>query len=940
MNIQLKKFFDGNLNEYKSIPFWSWNNFLDEEELTKQIEAMHEAGIGGFIMHARTGLGDKYLGEKWFSCIGACLKKAKELGMNAWVYDENGWPSGFVGGKLLETEAYRARFLRYSVGEYDESAFATFITDEELGFKRVESKVDGVEEYHRIYLMISPANSDILNPDAVEAFIQATHEEYYRRFKDSFGKELVGFFTDEPQYYRAETPYAPSAAEIFAKDGEDIRDGLVWLFVHDKRGYEYRQKYFSVMNKLYVEVFYKRLYGWCEEHGCKLTGHSVEESCLFTQMWGGGVVATSYEYEHIPGVDWLGRHYEGELACKQIASAAAQLGKKQILTETYGCCGHDVTPIELKNIAEAQYFQGVNLMCQHLYPYSVASNGKRDFPPVFSPHGNWGEGFKTFNDYFTKLGALVVNTEEIVDVAILHPIRDVWLEYVRSEDYHSVAEIEENFKALLAELRKHGVTYHFIDEELLSKYGKVEGNILRVGERAYDTLIIPKMLTIKESSYELLQRYEGKLCVFGAPAYLDGKKADITLKQNVTLEEIENSTKIKYACADGNTFITHRKSELGEFLFLKNISSSENSTATIKDGGKNYLALNLDGLEESAVGDSVLLTPGEGMVLIKTEEGEKKAKTEERKDVTDSFRVTRITENYCPLDYCQIAREGQEFGKRLPTTALFEELLREDYKGEISVRQTFTLQEKMPLTLIMEKAKLKWAKVNGKEVVFTQNNFDVNFVETQIGELVKEGENEFVYAFDFWQHDGVHFALFDPLATESLRNCLYYDTAIENSYLEGDFTVNADMVLCKRVDLPPVTKNLYQCGYPFFKGALTLEGKLVWDGEEEIALRLIGRFITSEIKINGKKVDVVLKTEKTVTPLLKKGENDVEITVRSSLRNFFGPHHFKCDPEPLSVSPTHFDMRTTWENGVSDLYVDEYFSVPFGLERIEQISKK
>ena len=44
------------LTEYQSIPFWSWNSDLDEAELCRQIEDMKEAGIGGFIMHARSGL--------------------------------------------------------------------------------------------------------------------------------------------------------------------------------------------------------------------------------------------------------------------------------------------------------------------------------------------------------------------------------------------------------------------------------------------------------------------------------------------------------------------------------------------------------------------------------------------------------------------------------------------------------------------------------------------------------------------------------------------------------------------------------------------------------------------------------------------------------------------------------------------------------------------
>lgn len=62
-----------------------------------------------------------------------------------------------------------------------------------------------------------------------------------------------------------------------------------------------------MMNELYTENYYKRLYDWCEAHGCKLTGHSVEETLLFTQMWGCAGCTPSYEYEHIPGIDNLSK---------------------------------------------------------------------------------------------------------------------------------------------------------------------------------------------------------------------------------------------------------------------------------------------------------------------------------------------------------------------------------------------------------------------------------------------------------------------------------------------------------------------------------------------------------------------------------------------------------------------------------------------------------
>ena len=49
-----------------------------------------------------------------------------------------------------------------------------------------------------------------------------------------------------------------------------------------------------------------------------------------------------YEYEHIPGIDWLGKNTHSELSVKQVGSVAAQLGKKRVITETFGCCGWDV----------------------------------------------------------------------------------------------------------------------------------------------------------------------------------------------------------------------------------------------------------------------------------------------------------------------------------------------------------------------------------------------------------------------------------------------------------------------------------------------------------------------------------------------------------------------------------------------------------------------
>ncbi len=930
MTQTIKNKLGGNLRKYKSIPFWSWNNYLNEEELIKQIEDMRAAEIGGFIMHARTGLKEEYLGEKWFSCIDACLKKAKELDMEAWIYDENGWPSGFVGGKLLEKEEYRARFLEYAVGEFDKGAYASYIEDEERGYVRVETPCEGISTYHNVYLRISPANTDILNPDVVDAFIEETHEKYYARFKESFGRELVGFFTDEPQFYRWATPYTPMLERYF----DDVREGLIWLFVQDEKGYAFRQKYYRTLNNLYVDVFYKKLYDWCKARGVLLTGHSVEEPYLFTQMYGGAAVMPSYEYEDIPGIDCLERQNMWETSPKQVASVAAQLGKEVILTETFGCAGNDVTPRELKSIAESQYFFGVNKMCQHLYPYSIAEQGKIDHPPVFGAHSNWLKQFKTFNEYFNRLGCVIANTKEKADIAVLHPIGEIWLDYIRTLDYQSVAEIENSFTELLVALRKRGVCYHFVDERILDRHGKVAGDELRVGERTYGGLIIPKMRSIRKSTYEKLLNYQGKLCILGDLQYIDGEKTSVCLRSNVGLEELIASFGEKFFCADGNSFITERVGELGEFLFVKNNSSTENSRVVFNGVAEEYCALDLENLTERNIANDITLLPNESLILIKSAKATPTKTEKSKKSITKAFKTTEISENYLLLDYAQISRDGVCFGESYPIVGHFEELLREDYKGEVFVRQTFTVKEKTPLTLIMEKAKFKLARLNGQDLIFTQSDMDVNFIEAALGDKVKTGENELLYCIDFWQHDGVHFALFDPLATESLRNCLYYDTSIQPAYIKGDFTVEGN-ALCKRAQLPPVTHLLYQQGYPFFRGTIALEGSFSWDGETPTTLGIEGRFLVAELTVNGKTEELTLSTEKEITRLLQKGENHIKILLRSSNRNLFGPHHFKADGDTFGVSPYHFQFRGGWQDGkYPPNFVKEYTSVPFGVKEI------
>lgn len=59
------------LAKWRPIPFWSWNDKLKQTKLIEQIHWMKDNGIGGFFMHARSGLQTEYLSEEWMQCIEA-----------------------------------------------------------------------------------------------------------------------------------------------------------------------------------------------------------------------------------------------------------------------------------------------------------------------------------------------------------------------------------------------------------------------------------------------------------------------------------------------------------------------------------------------------------------------------------------------------------------------------------------------------------------------------------------------------------------------------------------------------------------------------------------------------------------------------------------------------------------------------------------------------
>ena len=80
--------------------FWSLNEECELPEMKRQIDGFCEKGITGFFLHSRAGREIDYLGPEWEAMCAGVLDYARRKGMHVWIYDEDGWPSGFAGGAV------------------------------------------------------------------------------------------------------------------------------------------------------------------------------------------------------------------------------------------------------------------------------------------------------------------------------------------------------------------------------------------------------------------------------------------------------------------------------------------------------------------------------------------------------------------------------------------------------------------------------------------------------------------------------------------------------------------------------------------------------------------------------------------------------------------------------------------------------------------------
>lgn len=447
--IDLIKNLENPSNEYTALPFWFINGDLKDEEITRQILDFKDKGILGFVLHPRIGVPKEipYLSDKFMHYMETAVKTAAQEGMYVVLYDEAMYPSGSAHGMIVER---RPDLASVGIKLTEDPTEGKVIVDLEDGRYIVQKysggTIRGIHFGEDDGQPDAPKSADILNPEAVDLFIEITHERYYEVLKDYFGSTIIGFFTDEPSALGRNSKGLRAWTEGFEKEivarGGDLKE-LAALFEkgHNKTTDIYKH---AIIDRE-GEAYYGKLSKWCEEHGIALMGHPHTSDDIDVQ-----------KYFHIPGQDLVLRWIapEGEslggansTMGKCSSDAARLMGRKRNSNECFGACCREKNPWyftggDLKWYTDWLAVRGVNMFIPHAFYYSIEGKRKEERPPDVGPNSIWWKHYRKISDYFRRLSYLLTDVKNYPQAAVLCDNQQLHPDLVR-EFYEN--QIEFNY---------------------------------------------------------------------------------------------------------------------------------------------------------------------------------------------------------------------------------------------------------------------------------------------------------------------------------------------------------------------------------------------------------------------------------------------------------------------------------------------------------------
>ncbi|MBE6197893.1 MAG: hypothetical protein E7141_04365 [Rikenellaceae bacterium] len=935
---------------FRPAPFWVWNDKVTYEDIDRMLVDFKEQGFGGVYVHPRPGMITTYLTDEWFDLWAYSLKRAKELELEIWIYDENSYPSGFAGGHVpteFPESVEHATELRPTIVEQLPEDLSPYC----ICLKQVGDKFEDITSSPRsdekgryfLYEEVKPrkkrwlggfAYPDLLYKGTTECFIEITTRGYEKRFGKDFGKAIKGIFTDEAEWQR----WTPDMFNEFEKEwGYNLRTHLPMLKEEIGNWKQVRFHFLATKQRLFIERWSMPWYNYCEEHNLLWTGHYWEH--YWPKMNRNGDNMSMYEWHQQPGIDLLfnefdekspNAHWGNVRAVKELRSAANQIGQTRTLCESYGGGGWEQTFEEFKRYADWQYALGVNYTNQHFSPTSTAGARKYDYPDFFTRYSPWWNSYKLLNDHVARLSLVLSQGEQMNDILVLEPNSTIWMYYTHRYDHPAVKEIGNEFQAFVTMLEKSQVEFDLGSEMIIHHRGKVKGGKFVVGNRAYSTVIIPANCeNLFGSTAALLEQFVaegGKIIALGAPDCIDGYKSEkivqlwssSSIKRELNITELANDH-IQFSKIEGGNLFHHRREyKDGELLFLANASMDEyaKGSVTLCGAGLKVLdtytgeilrdakAVVTDGKVEfkfniPPVGHLLVFAPKRAYGLDKLPV----TKCDCLKDAvaakaTSDLKVRRASDNYLTLEFCDLKIDDTESRNIFVGKAcqqLFKHFgLKNPWERTMHFKDCILAADTIKTGNITVSyhfnvaEKFDWSdmKFICEKPSLWEVRINGNKIEPIDGECPLDARNG---SFRI----GEYIRLGENVVTLHRSPMTIY-AEIACGFVTGNFAVVPDKIGWKIA--APQTMQLgswHKQGAPFYGWdvAYSRSFELPHEGSKIVKLGS-WKGTVCEVWINGEKAGAILTKPYTldITRYAKEGSNNIEVRCTGSLYNLYGPH--------------------------------------------------
>jgi hypothetical protein len=542
--------------EYGAIHWAIWGGELTKERIVSEFDVLAANGVYVVNFGPSQHMTPKYFSPEHLALIKFAVEEAAKRGMKVWIADEGSYPSGFAGGLISKEYSQLAMQgivadTRISVApgqtlsiSAPEGALGAYYVDAagtaqvvpirngqikwtpqpqgangpvrpvELVIirhvyrsspTRYINREDGTTAKDSLYSLI-----DYLDTDATRAFIKTTHEVYKGMFGDEFGKTVLGFFGDEPDY-TGFIPWTPKLLDEFRQQkGYDLQPYLPLLFAPKMTDQAWRVKadYYDVWSGIFRNTFFGVQAEWCAQNKLDYLVHlNHEENMLLLSspedlIRNEGDYFRDNRYVEVPGIDNLGQltptrvhvpdgtWYENNNFPKLASSAAHLFGKPKVWTESGGGPG-----IEGKYSLDYQIVRGVNTLQIRIPVGREGPNGEgpagptRAVPPQ-APMLAW---------YTNRAGYLMAIGRPAAQVGLYHPANSMWM---------GDEEADRSTTKLGWQLYEHQVDWDYFDEQSLSSVATIaDGGFKNLSGQVYRAIVVPSTTVISRVGLERFQAF-------------------------------------------------------------------------------------------------------------------------------------------------------------------------------------------------------------------------------------------------------------------------------------------------------------------------------------------------------------------------------------------------------------------------------------------------